>query len=84
MNARTVSPSPDWRNLYASALFEDDKSKVAARVAEAELAMLTRAKALVSSSDPNRKEAIELDQSLRMLRLLKTCLGSQVESRSAA
>jgi hypothetical protein len=45
---------------------------------------LTRANFLFSSSDPNRKEAIELDQSLRMLRLLKTCLVSEGETRSAA
>lgn len=78
------SSSPNWRDLYAAALFEDDKSKIAARVVEAELAMLMRAKSLFSSSDPNRKEAIELDQSLRMLRLLKTCLVAETETRPAA
>ncbi len=84
MNLRTLSNSPDWRDLYAAALFEDDKTKIATRVAEAEVAMLHRAKLLFSSADPNRKEAIELDQSLRMLRLLKTCLLSETASRSAA
>lgn len=76
--------SPDWRDLYASALFEDDKSKIAMRVADAETAMLSRAKLLLSSADLNRKEAVELDQSLRMLRLLKTCLLTEIESRPAA
>ena len=84
MNARPQSTPPDWRNLYAAALFEDDKTKVAARVAAAEMAMLTRAKVLFSSSDSSRKEAIELDQSLRMLRLLKTCLVNEVNNRPAA
>ncbi len=84
MKARSLSHTSDWRNLYAAALFEDDKAKVAFRVAEAELAMLTRAKSLISSPDTNPKEAIELDQSLRMLRLLKNCLGSETQSRPAA
>ena len=84
MKVRSLSSSPNWRDLYAAALFEDDKSRIATRVADAELAMLTRAKSLFSSSDPNRKEAIELDQSLRMLRLLKTCLVAETHSRPAA
>lgn len=84
MNVRTCSNSPDWRDLYAAALFEDDKSKIAVRVADAEMAMLSRAKLLFSSADLNRKEAVELDQSLRMLRLLKTCLLTEIESRPAA
>ena len=40
--------STDWRNLYAAALFEDDRSKVTSRVAEAESAMVTRAKLLLA------------------------------------
>lgn len=81
MNVRTHSNSPDWRDLYAAALFEDDKSKIAMRVADAETAMMSRAKLLFA--DLNRKEAVELDQSLRMLRLLKTCLLTEVESPAA-
>lgn len=84
MKFKSLSTAADWRDLYAAALFEDDKSQIAARVAEAELAMVERARSLFISSDPNRREVIELDQSLRMLRLLKTCLVNEAEPRPAA
>ena len=87
MNVRSLSKSTDWRDLYAAALFEDDKSRIAARVAEAESAMLRRGKLLLTYAGDNSKETVELDQCLRMLRLLKTCLTGQVEmveSRSVA
>ena len=77
--------SGDWRNLYAAALFEDDQSKVTVRVAEAESAMVLRAKALFVSDRIDQREAAELDQSLRMLNLLKNCIAPTVrEERSAA
>jgi hypothetical protein len=79
---KVKSGSADWRNLYAAALFEDDKSKIAERVAEAEEAMARRAKSLFTSSSSGR-EAVELDQSLRMLRLLKTSLITVMEDRTA-
>jgi hypothetical protein len=76
--------SGNWKDLYAAALFEDDRMKAAALVTEAESAMIMRAKALFTSSGNDRKEVVELDQSLRMLRLLKTCLTGEMESRPAA
>lgn len=84
MKPTSLSSFSNWRDLYASALFEDDKSKVAVRIAEAELAMLRRAQSVFSSPQANRREAVELDQSLRMLRLLKNCLIDDMERSSVA
>jgi hypothetical protein len=80
-----VTPDPsEWRNLYAAALFENDQSKITKRVAEAESAMMSRSESLLSASNSDRREAIELDQSLRMLQLLKTCLETPPGSQSVA
>ena len=80
-----VTPDPsDWRNLYAAALFENDQSKVTIRVADAESAMMSRSKALLSATNSDRREAVELNQSLRMLQLLKACLTTMPETRPAA
>jgi hypothetical protein len=80
-----VTPDPsDWKNLYAAALFESDQSKITRRVADAESAMISRSRALLSGSNSDRREAIELDQSLRMLQLLKTCLETIPGSQSVA
>ena len=76
--------SENWKLLYAAALFEDDRLKAATLVTEAESAMIMRARAIFTSAGNDRKEAVELDQSLRMLRLLKTCLTGEIESRPAA
>ena len=80
-----VTPDPsEWRNLYAAALFENDQSKITKRVAEAESVMMSRSESLLSASNSDRREAIELDQSLRMLQLLKTCLETPPGSQSVA
>jgi len=74
----------DWRQLYAAALFEDDRSKTTVRIAQAEAAMVSRAKVLTHTSNSDRRESVELDQSLRMLGLLKTCIATIGEKSQAA
>jgi hypothetical protein len=81
---RVTQDLSEWRSLYAAALFEDDRSKINTRVVEAELAMVSRSRALFSTSNSDRKEAIELDQSLRMLQLLKSCVATRPETQPAA
>lgn len=76
--------SGNWKDLYAAALFEDDRLKATVLVTEAESAMIMRAKAIFTSAGNDRKEAVELDQSMRMLRLLRTCLTGEMETRPAA
>ena len=84
MNSRSLSKSDDWRDLYAAALFENDTTRISDRIVQAESAMVTRARYLFASSSADQKETIELDQSLRMLHLLKTCLTGDLEMRPAA
>lgn len=74
----------DWRNLYAAALFENDQSQITARVAAAESAMMSRSKALSGATNKEHRESVELDQSMRMLRLLKACFTAPAETQSAA
>jgi hypothetical protein len=58
MEAR-VPKSPvcrDWREIYKAALFEDDKTKIPQRIAEAEKALEARALELYSASDDQARE----------------------------
>lgn len=64
----------DWRDLYAAAMFEDDRSLITTRVAEAESAITQRTRELSHGEDP--RETAELGRSLHMLELLKKCLDS--------
>ena len=80
----TEFDSTDWKSLYAAALFEDDRSKITNRVAEAESAMVLRARALLISPSGNQRESAEIDQSLRMLNLLKSCIASVIQDNQSA
>jgi hypothetical protein len=40
----------NWRALYSAALFETDKGRIPARIADAEKAIVTRARELFSAS----------------------------------
>jgi hypothetical protein len=63
-----------WRDLYLSALMEADKDRAAARIADAELAIVHRAKELFKASGDNIQEEEALDDALYALRALKSCL----------
>jgi hypothetical protein len=64
-----------WRDLYVSALMEADKGKTPARIAEAELAIVNRAKELFKASGDHIQEEEALDDALYALRALKNCLN---------
>ena len=63
-----------WRDLYLSALMEADKDKAAARIVDAERAIVNRAKELFKASGDNIQEEEALDDALYALRALKNCL----------
>jgi hypothetical protein len=63
-----------WRDLYLTALMEADKGKTPARIADAELAILNRARELFKASGDNIQEEEALDDALYALRALKNCL----------
>jgi hypothetical protein len=77
------APSPlssTWRELYTAALFEADTNRLAARIADAEKAIVARARELFSAGADTIEEDQALDDALYALRALQTCL----ELRAAA
>jgi hypothetical protein len=72
------NPSPlkirPWRELYTAALFETDKNRIPARIAEAERAIVARARELFSASSDTIEEDQALDDALYALRALQNCL----------
>ncbi len=79
--ATSRNPSPrdwTWRELYVAALMEANDEKMSARIAQAERAILDRARELFNASADNIADNIEeeqaLDDALYALRALKSCL----------
>jgi hypothetical protein len=63
-----------WKDLYIAALFENDKPKIAGRIAEAQAAILARRRKLtVSVADVRERHS--LDNALFSLEALRTCLS---------
>jgi hypothetical protein len=69
-----ISPSLelDWRTLYQEAIFEDDKAKIAERVAAAENALRANAASMMANSQENSKEQRDMERAMYFLRLLGT------------
>jgi len=62
----------NWRVLYTAALFEKDKHKLPARIAQAEKELVRRARELFTTSD-NIEEEQAIDDALYALNLLHDC-----------
>ena len=66
-----ISKSPDrryWRQLYKAALSEIDKSKLPQRIADAEKAVVLRARELFRAAGDNGEETEALDDVMYALR----------------
>jgi hypothetical protein len=79
-----------WKDLYVAALFENNKPKIAERIAQAQVAIVARRRELtVTANDVRERHA--LDNALFSLEALKTCLsimppvvlGTAVQSQAA-
>jgi hypothetical protein len=70
-----------WRELYLAALFENDKSLMPSRIADAEQAIVARARELFSAGNDTIEEDQALDDALYALKALQNCL--QLRSSSA-
>jgi hypothetical protein len=68
-----------WRNLYLTALMEADKGKTAARITDAEQAILLRARELFKAPGDHIQEEEALDDALYALHALKNCLHAGLE-----
>jgi hypothetical protein len=67
-------PSPDvraWKRLYTEALFEIDSSKLPERIAQAEAALIVRARELFHAAGDNIEEEEAVDDAMYALRALR-------------
>jgi len=62
----------DWRELYKVALFETDRQKLPSRLAEAERALILRAKELLATS-VRGEEWHAVEKARYALRALRSC-----------
>jgi hypothetical protein len=70
-----ISKSPDsryWRQQYRAALCEIDKSKLQGRIAEAERAVVLRARELFQAGGDNGEETEALDDVMCALHALRS------------
>jgi hypothetical protein len=70
-----ISKSPDsryWRELYRAALSESDKGKLPKRIAEAEKAVVLRARELFQAAGDNGEETEALDDVMYLLHALQS------------
>jgi hypothetical protein len=74
MRADEESSSPTWRELYKAALFEGNKQELPLRIAEAERALILRARELFVMSGDNSEEGQAVDDAMYALRALRNCL----------
>jgi hypothetical protein len=77
-------PSRNWRDLYTAALFETERERIPGRIADAEKAILVRARELFSTGSDTIEEDQALDDALYALRALQSCLNFREPSHAAA
>jgi hypothetical protein len=82
MRSEIASPSMprNWREFYTAALFETDENRIPTRIADAEKAIVARARELFAAGSDTIEEDQALDDALYALRALQNCL----EFRAAA
>jgi hypothetical protein len=71
--ARTIPKK--WRELYTAALFETEKERIPERIADAEKAIMIRARELFAAGTDTIEEDQALDDALYALRALQSCLN---------
>jgi hypothetical protein len=68
--------SKGWRGLYTAALFETNRSMIPDRIAEAQDAIVTRARELFSECNDTIEEEQALDDAMYALRALQSGIDS--------
>jgi hypothetical protein len=75
MNTPAFRPDDSpWKGSYVAALFQDDTTKIPALIARAESQITERARMLYEAPVDNAPELRALNNALRMLQVLKTCV----------
>jgi hypothetical protein len=75
------SQSTEWKNLYVAALLEGNVDRIPALIAEAERAIINRARELFGADGDHIQEEEALDDALYALHALKSCI--QIHGRFA-
>ncbi|MFZ0813980.1 MAG: hypothetical protein WAM78_00605 [Candidatus Sulfotelmatobacter sp.] len=71
---RLESTKQNWRELYNTALFETDVTRISERIAVARQAIIVRARELFSTGIDTIEEDQALDDALYALQALQGCL----------
>jgi len=72
--ASALARVQNWQQLYKAALFETDREKLPSRIAEAERALIRRARELSTMFGNNSEESQSIDDALYALRALHNCV----------
>ena len=87
MNVRNPSSASisaqNWREAYKTALFETDRQKLPSRIAEAEKALILRARELFAMSGDTTEEGQAVDDALYALGALRNCLKLKTNNPAA-
>ena len=73
-----------WPQFYKAALFELDANKVSDRIAEAETALVTRARELFHSAGDNIEEEQAVDDAMYALHALRSALKCRPNAKNAS
>ena len=73
-----------WRELYLRAVFEDDSTRLAFRIHEAEEALNRRRRELFTNSGSNVEEREAIDHALHRLRALSYCARLESSTNAVA
>jgi hypothetical protein len=73
-----------WPQVYRAALFELDANKVSDRIAEAETALVIRARELFHSAGDNIEEEQALDDAMYALNALRSALKCRASLKNTS
>ena len=73
-----------WPQLYKAALFELDANKVSDRIAEAETALVTRARELFHSTGDNIEEEQAVDDAMYALHAFRSALKCRLNEKDTS
>ena len=77
-------PGQAWKDVYAAALFENDRAEVGLRIAAAEAEIAKRKSVLEVGASETAAERGELAVAQHMLQALKRCLQIETTTTMAA
>jgi len=86
MNTGTLGPPHKrvWAQFYKAALFELDANKVSHRIADAETALVERARQLFYSAEDNIEDEQAVDDAMYALRALRSAWKGRPNAKNAS